>query len=220
MEDFFAKLSIMLVPALLAITAHEVAHGLVADHFGDPTARLSGRLTLNPVKHLDLVGTITLLVFGFGWAKPVPVTFGNLRNPRRDMILVALGGPVANLLLASICALGLHLLGGFAAGSRSIEAILLMLGFGLYVNILLALFNLLPIPPLDGGRVLMGLIPPKQAYALSRIEPFGFLIVIGLIYFTGLWKTVIAPLVNFVLVIFAGKQVVVVEEAMRFLFGH
>ena len=220
MEDFFAKLSIMLVPALLAITAHEVAHGLVADHFGDPTARLSGRLTLNPVKHLDLVGTIALLVFGFGWAKPVPVTFGNLRNPRRDMILVALGGPMANLLLATVCALGLHLLGGLASTSRSIEAILLMLGFGLYVNILLALFNLLPIPPLDGGRVLMGLLPPKKAYALSRIEPFGFLLVIGLIYFTGLWKTVIAPIVNFLLIIFAGKQVVVVEQAMRFLFGH
>lgn len=220
MEDFLAKLSIMLVPALLAITAHEVAHGLIADHFGDPTARLSGRLTLNPVKHLDLVGTITLLVFGFGWAKPVPVTFSNLRHPRRDMILVALAGPGANLFLAIGCALGLHLLGGWSIASRSLEAILLMLGFGLYVNILLALFNLLPIPPLDGGRVLMGLLPPRKAYALSRIEPFGFLIVIGLVYFTGLWKAVIAPLVNFLLFIFAGQQVVIVEKVMRFLFGH
>ena len=220
MEDFFAKLSIMLVPALLAITAHEVAHGLVADYFGDPTARLSGRLTLNPVKHLDLVGTITLLVFGFGWAKPVPVTFGNLRHPRRDMILVALGGPFANLFLALVCALGLHLLGALSVTAKSFEAIRLMLGFGLYVNLILALFNLLPIPPLDGGRVLMGLLPPRRAYALSRIEPFGFLIVIGLTYFTGLWKTVIAPLVNFLLIIFAGKEVAVVDQAMRFLFGH
>jgi Zn-dependent protease len=95
-----------------------------------------------------------------------------------------------------------------------------MLGFGLYVNLLLALFNLLPIPPLDGGRVLMGLLPPRQAYTLSRIEPFGFLLVIVLIYFTGLWKAVIAPMVNFLLVIFAGQQVVVVEQAMRFLFGR
>lgn len=220
MEDFFAKLSIMLVPALLAITAHEVAHGLVADHFGDPTARLLGRLTINPIKHLDLVGTITLLIFGFGWAKPVPVTFSNLRNPRRDMILVALGGPIANLMLATLCALGLHLLGMLSLQSRSLEAISLMLGFGLYINLLLALFNLLPIPPLDGGRVLMGLLPHRQAYALSRIEPFGFLLVIVLIYFTGLWKAVIAPIVNFLLVIFAGQQVVVVEQAMRFLFGR
>lgn len=220
MEDFFAKLSIMLVPALLAITAHEVAHGLVADHFGDPTARLLGRLTINPIKHLDLVGTITLLIFGFGWAKPVPVVFNNLRNPRRDMILVALGGPIANLMLATLCALGLHLLGMLSLESRSLEAISLMLGFGLYINLILALFNLLPIPPLDGGRVLMGLLPHRQAYALSKIEPFGFLLVIVLIYFTGLWKAVIAPIVNFLLVIFAGQQVVVVEQAMRFLFGR
>lgn len=220
MEDFLAKLSIMLVPALLAITAHEVAHGLVADHFGDPTARLSGRLTINPVKHLDLIGTITLLIFGFGWAKPVPVVFNNLRNPRRDMILVALGGPIANLLLAILCALGLHLLGMLSVHSRSLEAILLMLGFGLYVNLLLALFNLLPIPPLDGGRVLIGILPHRQAYALARLEPFGFLLVILLIYFTGLWKTVVAPMINFLLYLFAGQQIVVVEQAMRFLFGR
>lgn len=220
MEDFFAKLSIMLVPALLAITAHEVAHGLIADHFGDPTARLAGRLTLNPVKHLDLVGTITLLVFGFGWAKPVPVIFGNLRHPRRDMILVALAGPIANFLLATLCALGLHLLALLPLESRSLEAILLMLGFGLYVNLLLGLFNLLPIPPLDGGRVLMGLLPARAARSLARIEPVGFLLVIVLIYFTGLWKTVIAPVVNSLLILFAGQQVVVVQQAMRFLFGN
>lgn len=220
MEDFLAKLSIMLVPALLAITAHEVAHGLVADHFGDPTARLSGRLTINPVRHLDLIGTIALLIFGFGWAKPVPVVFHNLRNPRRDMILVALGGPIANLLLAILCALGLHLLGTIPFHSRSLEAVSLMLGFGLYVNILLALFNLLPIPPLDGGRVLIGILPHRQAYALARLEPFGFLLVILLIYFTGLWKTVIAPLIHLLLNLLAGQQVVVVEESMRFLFGR
>ena len=215
----------MLAPALMAITVHEVSHGLIANYFGDPTARLAGRLTLNPLRHLDPIGTLTLLVFGFGWARPVPVDFGNLRNPRRDMIWVALAGPLANFLLAILCALLLQVVARFSAvaagpGIRVLEPLALMLGFGLYVNLLLGLFNLLPIPPLDGGRVLIGLLPPKSALALSRLEPFGFVIVLVLVFFTGLWKTVVSPAVAFLLEMLAGGQVVVVEQAMRFLFGH
>lgn len=225
MEQLLSKISIMLLPALLAITVHEVSHGWVADRFGDPTARLAGRLTLNPLRHLDPIGTLMLLVFGFGWARPVPVDFGNLRNPRRDMIWVALAGPCANFSLAIVCALtldGLGLLSSstMAAGARFLEPLSLMLGFGLYVNLLLGLFNLLPIPPLDGGRVMIGLLPSGPASALARIEPFGFIIVLVLIYFTGLWKFVVAPLVSWMLGWLAGEQIAVVEQAMRFLFGH
>lgn len=226
MEQIFAKISIMLAPALLAITVHEVSHGLIADYFGDPTARLSGRLTLNPLRHLDPIGTLALLVFGFGWARPVPVDFRNLRNPQRDMIWVAAAGPLANFLLAMLCALLLHAVARFstvAAASSSfrvVEPLALMLGFGLYVNLLLGLFNLLPIPPLDGGRVLMGLLPPQTALSFSRLEPFGFVIVLVLVFFTDFWTAVAAPAVLFLLGHLAGSQIVVVEQAMRLLFGH
>lgn len=224
MDDFFAKLSIMLVPALLAITAHEVSHGLIADRLGDPTARLSGRLTLNPLRHLDPIGTLTLLIFGFGWAKPVPVIFANLRNPRRDMIIVALCGPLANFAIALFCSAGLHLLALFLNESspppKSVEAVQLMLGFGLYINLLLGLFNLIPIPPLDGGRVLIGLLPSKSAYFFARIEPFGFFLVIILVFFTGLWKLVLSPLINLLLIFLAGHQIIIVKQAMKFLFGN
>jgi len=153
MESFFAKLSIMLAPALMAITCHEVSHGVIADHFGDPTARLSGRLSLNPLRHLDPIGTISLMVFGFGWARPVPVVFSNLRHPRRDMIWVSLAGPGANFTLAILCSLLLHVLAYLFPDPSSLlyarlyEPLALMLGFGLYINLLLGLFNLLPIPP-------------------------------------------------------------------------
>ena len=193
MEDFFAKLSIMLVPALLAITAHEVAHGLVADHFGDPTARLSGRLTINPIKHLDLVGTITLLIFGFGWAKPVPVNFLNLRDLRQGMIFVSAAGITANLILAFVAFLVMRLTQGY-----DIESLNTLLYFMARVNIMLAAFNLIPIPPLDGSKILMGFLPGEYRYQLERLEPYGLFIILGLLYI-GILNPVISLFQNIII---------------------
>jgi Zn-dependent protease len=226
MENILLKISIMLVPALLAVTIHEVCHGWVADRFGDPTARLLGRLTLNPLRHLDPFGTLALLFFGFGWARPVPVNFANLREPRRDMIWVALAGPVSNFTLAIACALLLRGLsplaqgGGGGALQSLLEPLLLMAGFGLYVNVILAVFNLLPIPPLDGGRVLVGLLPPRQAEVVARIEPFGFLVILFLIFFTELWSRLLSPVIAAVVSLLAGPQMGLVERVMSFLFGR
>ena len=228
MEHILAKVSIMLVPALLAVTLHEVAHGYVAERFGDPTARLLGRLTLNPVRHLDPIGTLALLFFGFGWARPVPVNFRNLGRPKQDMIWVALAGPATNFAFAAVSALllrGLALLPASLLSSGAplamvVRPLALMAGFSLYINVILALFNLIPIPPLDGGRVLSGLLPSRQAALLARIEPFGFIIVIVLVFFTDLWQVVLGPMISYLVVLLAGSQVVVVEQAMQFLFGR
>lgn len=191
---------IILLPILLfSIILHECAHGWVAERCGDPTARLSGRLTLNPIPHIDLMGTIVLpllLIMTrspiiFGWAKPVPVNFHNLRNPRQDMIWVALAGPATNIALALLCAVALK------AGIGTPRSIVgLLLGYGVFINLLLAIFNLIPIPPLDGSRILMGLLPPQQAYSYARIEPFGFVIIIGLLFmgFLGLIFNLVAAL--------------------------
>lgn len=228
MEHILAKISVMLVPALLAVTLHEVAHGFVADKFGDPTARLLGRLTLNPIRHLDVVGTLALLVFGFGWARPVPVNFQNLHHPRRDMILVSLAGPGTNLAVAVISALLLRGLAwlagsGLVAGTMvapALEPLRLMAGFSLYINVILGVFNLLPIPPLDGGRVMTGLLPPRQAEMLARIEPFGFVIIIFLVFFTSLWSAVLGPIIYRLVGLLAGPQAAVVQRAVQFLFGQ
>ena len=160
MESFLLKLSIMLVPGLMAITCHEVSHGFIAYLRGDNTAKYLGRLTLNPLKHLDIIGTLMVFIIGIGWAKPVPVNFNNLNNPKRDMIWVAAAGPITNVLLASVSAVLLRLL--VALGTRQagnvqfaifLEPIILMLAFSVYINLVLAIFNLVPVPPLDGGRV-------------------------------------------------------------------
>lgn len=225
MEHILLKISIMLVPALLAVTMHEVAHGFLAEKLGDPTARLLGRLTLNPIKHLDPIGTIALLVFGFGWARPVPVNTNNLRQPKHDMIWVSLAGPLANLMLALFCALLLRVIVYIAAVMPESSQILslinpvgLMAAFGLYINIILCLFNLLPIPPLDGGRVLMGVLPEKQAQLLRRIEPFGMLLIVFLIFGTSLWSAAFGPAVHHVVGLLAGPHMNVVEQTMRLLF--
>lgn len=175
------------IPVLFAITLHEAAHGYAARHFGDSTAYLLGRITVNPVKHIDPVGTIAmplLLYFAtagaflFGYAKPVPVNFGRLRNPKRDMIWVALAGPGANL----IQAIGwLVLLYGLLALGIDERFWLQMCRAGVTVNLVMFAFNLFPLPPLDGGRILVGLLPWRQAELVSRVEPYGFFIVLALV---------------------------------------
>jgi Zn-dependent protease len=227
MENIVAKIAIMIVPALFSIMMHEVSHGYIAERFGDPTARLLGRLNLNPFKHLDLIGTLAIFIFGFGWAKPVPVNPTNFRRPQRDMIWVALAGPVANFALALASALLLHglaLLDPVAAAYASVGQMLsplrMMLAFSLYINILLGVFNLIPVPPLDGGRVLVGVLPQRQAQLISRLEPFGFLLIIVLVFFTSIWSLILAPIINALVVALAGGQLVFVEQAMRFLFGQ
>jgi len=223
MESALAKISVMLVPALFAVTVHEVAHGFVADKYGDPTARLLGRLTFNPLRHLDPIGTLALLFFGFGWARPVPVNYANMQNPRQGMIGVALVGPLSNLLLAGACSLLLHLVALFpehsgAGGMSVLEPVQLMLAFGIYINAILGIFNLLPVPPLDGGLVLMGLLPPKYAAVLARVETFGFVLLIFVIFFTDVWTVVLGPIVYHVVGFLAGDQTAIVEKAMRLLF--
>lgn len=208
----------LLPPLIFAITIHEVAHGWSANRLGDPTARLAGRLTLNPIKHIDPLGTIILPVglyyftgFAFGWAKPVPVAFGNLRSPRRDMILVAAAGPISNLLMAAIWALVPALV--FPLVNVSEEFVSLMIDmsrFGIFINVILAVFNMLPIPPLDGGRVLAGLLPPPMAAILDKIEPFGILIVI-LLWVLGPLSDVLYPMIADVSSFFNGLQRVFLE---------
>jgi Zn-dependent protease len=175
------------LPVLFAITIHEAAHGYVARYLGDNTAYMYGRVTLNPVKHIDPIGTILMPVFLyfatagtflFGYAKPVPVNFAQLRHPKRDMIWVALAGPASNFVQAILWAIAYTLL----AGSGFTERFFLeMCKAGVLVNLVMWAFNLFPLPPLDGGRVLVGLLPRRQAHAVSLVEPWGFFIVLGLV---------------------------------------
>ena len=195
-SDLIQTVAIYALPVLFAITVHEAAHGYVARYFGDNTAWMLGRVTLNPAKHIDPVGTLLMPLllyvatsgaFLFGYAKPVPVQFGKLRNPKRDMIWVALAGPGANLAQALLWGIAFHLLQG--AGSTE-PFFIKMCQAGILVNIVMLVFNLFPLPPLDGGRVLVGLLPYKQALLVSRIEPWGFFIVMALVIsrvITDLW---------------------------------
>ena len=195
-------LIVMAVPLLAAVTVHEVAHGLVAYYLGDPTAKMVGRLSLNPVKHLDLFETLAFILSqAIGWAKPVPVNPQNFKNPRRDMMWVALAGPAANFVLAGVCAVLLRLLPYFlyplsllgkAWVSFFGKPVFLMLALGIQLNIGLAVFNLLPIPPLDGSKILSGLLPRRLAHQYSRLEPYGFILLILLI-FTGTIQKIILP---------------------------
>jgi Zn-dependent protease len=186
-DNTIQTILIYALPVLFAITVHEAAHGYVARHFGDNTAYMLGRVTLNPMKHIDPVGTILMPLmlyfatsgaFLFGYAKPVPVNFGQLRRPRRDMIWVALAGPASNFIQAILWAVLFTVLVAVGVDERFF---LSMAKAGVLVNLVMWAFNLFPLPPLDGGRVLVGLLPPRQAYSLSRIEPWGFFIVMGLV---------------------------------------
>jgi len=198
------RVAVWAMPVILAITVHEVAHGWVALKLGDSTAKMLGRLTLNPVKHIDPIGTLLvpglLLVMGgfiFGWAKPVPVTWANLRKPKRDMALVALAGPMSNLLMALMWA-GTLKIGLLLATAGSAEMIALPLiymgGAGITINLILMVLNLLPMPPLDGGRIVASLLPDKLSWQFNRLERWGFVILLGLMVMGVLGKVLWPPI--------------------------
>jgi Zn-dependent protease len=194
--------AIYAIPVLFAITVHEAAHGYAARHFGDNTAHMLGRITLNPVKHIDPLGTIAMPLmlyfatagtFLFGYAKPVPVNFGRLRNPKRDMIWVALAGPGANLVQAIGWTVLLYML--VASGVEE-RFFIEMCRAGVLVNLVMFAFNMFPLPPLDGGRILVGLLPNQLAYTVSRVEPYGFFIVLALVLTGVVGNLWLRPLMN------------------------
>ena len=203
MLSLYQKIAVLALPILFAITVHEAAHGWMAKHLGDRTAEMLGRVTLNPLKHIDPIGTILVPLvvffmsgFVFGWAKPVPVNFNNLNHPRRDTALVALAGPGANLLMALLWALGILLGVALVDSTPWIAVPLILMGVaGVLFNAVLMALNLLPILPLDGGRVLHSLLPPRMALAYSRLEGFGLIIVV-LLLATGLLGFILWPLVG------------------------
>ena len=202
LANIIQTIAIYAIPVLFAITVHEAAHGYVARHYGDNTAWMLGRVTLNPLKHIDPLGTILMPLllyiatsgaFLFGYAKPVPVRFDRLRHPKRDMIWVALAGPVSNLIQALFWGALLYVLLGLGVSE---PFFLQMCKGGVLVNIVMFAFNLFPLPPLDGGRVLAGLLPRHAANALSRVEPYGFFIVMALVV-TGIVSSLwMRPLMN------------------------
>ena len=200
MESYIQQFSILAVPILMAVTFHEVAHGMVAYRLGDPTAKNAGRLTLNPLAHLDLVGTLVFLVTRMiGWAKPVPVNPLYFKNPRKGMLWVALAGPATNLALAVLSALflrwllNLHLPADSHWGAVAVP-ISQMAYVSVRLNVGLAIFNVIPIPPLDGGRIMVGILPEKQAMSYAKLESYGFLLLLLLI-FSGIVEYVVFPII-------------------------
>jgi Zn-dependent protease len=202
MENILETIGIAMI-VLMSVVLHEVAHGLTAYKLGDSTAKNAGRLTLNPIKHIDPFGTvilpgilILLRAFGvptvvFGWAKPVPVNFRQLGNPKRDMMIVAMAGPATNILIAWITSLIL------INNAHLSITILNLLHFTIFVNLLLAVFNMMPVPPLDGSRLVSGIIPNRWGYYYSQIEPFGILVVFGLLYI-GLMDAIVFPIIEWI----------------------
>ena len=207
-------LAVAALPILFAITVHEVAHGWVAKRLGDPTAMMMGRLTLNPIKHIDPIGTVILPVlmlmttgFLFGWAKPVPITWENLRNPKRDMGLVAIAGPAANLLMALVWALVLKIALFLPPAASNVGVPLVYMGFaGIFINTILMTLNLIPLPPLDGGRIVSSLLPGPLSWKYNRLEPFGLFILVILLV-TGILGKILLPAIGLVM------------GAVSFLFG-
>jgi Zn-dependent protease len=198
MDQFIYVLAVNAIPFLLAITLHEAAHGYAAKQFGDRTAEMLGRLSLNPIRHIDWIGTVALPAFLilikswflFGWAKPVPVNTRNLRNPKSDMIWVAAAGPAANLVMLIAWLVVARL-----TDSQAIDAIA---SAGVFWNVMMFTFNLLPILPLDGGRIVAGLLPGPLSYKFSRLEPYGFFIVLGLAMIPGLLPSILLPIQGFI----------------------
>lgn len=196
------------IPVLFAITLHEVAHGWVANKLGDSTAKMLGRLTINPIKHIDPIGTVALPIgmlvmsmatmgtpMAFGWAKPIPVSPRNLKQPRRDMAIVAIAGPLSNLIMAVFWTLVMIITLSVISDANIARGFYTMAQIGVVFNLILMVLNLLPLPPLDGGRVLAGLVPRTTADLLDRIEPYGFMILIALL-FLGVLDQVIGPVIS------------------------
>ncbi len=205
MDNIIQGIAIFALPVIFAITLHEAAHGYAAKYFGDPTADNEGRISLNPLKHIELVGTVLVPLvlfilskltvgagFLFGWAKPVPVNFGNLRHPKRDMLWVALAGPAANLIMMLIWALIIKL-GAMLLVSDFSKPMILMGQAGVQINLILMVLNLLPLPPLDGGRVMVSLLPNRIAGYYARIEPYGLMILLVLL-FSGILGMIVQPI--------------------------
>ena len=218
-SDFIQQLLIAIPAILLALTFHEVAHGWVADKLGDNTARMLGRLNLNPIVHLDPMGTLAFVIsmvggVGFGWAKPVPVNPRNFHHPRRGMMWVALAGPAANFILAILSAFLFHIMRRWGLGATFVgEPLLLVMQASFTINTALAAFNLIPILPFDGGRIVMGLLPRRMAWQYSRMESFGFFIVLGLLLL-GVLHKIMMP----IFVALAAAEQVFVINLLR-IFG-
>lgn len=219
-------IAIYAIPVILAITLHEAAHGYVAMRFGDMTAFAAGRVSLNPLRHIDPIGTVALplallalaKLFGgsgilFGWAKPVPVNFANLRHPKRDMLWVAAAGPLSNLAMALLWALTVKVSLAMPDSYFALP-IALMGAAGVFVNVIFMVLNLLPLPPLDGGRILVSLLPQRAAYGVSRIEPYGFVILIVLL-FTGALGFVLWPMIGGALLLIASVFGIPVGDLIR-----
>ncbi len=201
--DFLKNIDLLLIQApviLLSLTVHEYFHGWTANKLGDPTAKMRGRLTLNPIAHLDILGTILMFIVGFGWAKPVPIDPRNFKDPKKDTILVAIAGPLSNLAMALAAGLALrYMIPKMVSGEISSEGIYsviaIILILTLVYGIALAVFNMIPIPPLDGSRVLYGILPNRYAYAYSRFEPYGVFFLFALFIFGGgIFKYLLVPL--------------------------
>lgn len=215
------KISIVALPIILGVIFHEIAHGWVAYKFGDPTAKERGRLSLNPLVHIDLFGTIImplLLIFSqtgiiFGYAKPVPVNFSNLRDPKKNMVWVAAAGPLTNILLAFLSGIIFRLIVfmnpyHYSWSPILFDPLLLMLRYSVRLNAVLAVINLIPIPPVDGGRILTGLLPLKQSLAYSKIEPYGLLILVLLLFLDplGIFSSLVRPIISLLDQIFLGYR--------------
>ena len=202
MNISIADLIIQIPVLLLALTAHEFAHGYVAYRLGDPTAKQQGRLTMNPLKHLDPLGTLAFILVKFGWAKPVPVNPVYFKNPKQDMLKVALAGPATNLVLAVVCAIlakAIVVIATLFPQSQLLASILIPLQtcfvYSVWINLILCIFNFLPIPPLDGGRIMTGLLPDHLAIKYVQLERYSFIIIL-LLLFTGILPKLIMPIIN------------------------